>query len=70
MPRVLTLYYITCILFFFLSNRQSLKNKRHNFIFIENPKNPINDKISIYPLNNIHILFKDNFRNLINQVPT
>jgi hypothetical protein len=42
----------------------------HNLIFIRNPKNSINDKISICLLNDIHILFKDNFRNLINQVPT
>ena len=35
-----------------------------------NHKNPINDKIYICSLNNIHILFKDNFKNLINQVPT
>ena len=55
--------------FFYLINNL-LKNKRHNFIFIMNLKNPINEKISICPLNNIHILFKNNFRNLINQVPT
>jgi hypothetical protein len=34
-----------------------------------NHKNPINGKIYICPLNNIHILFKDNFKNLINEVP-
>jgi hypothetical protein len=38
---------------------------KHNFIFIGNPTNPINDKIYIFPLNNIYILFKDDFRNLI-----
>jgi hypothetical protein len=31
----------------------STRNKRHNFLFIGKPKNPINDKISICPLNNI-----------------
>ena len=57
MFRVITLYFMTCIVFLF--NRQSLiKNKRHNFIFIENPKNPLNDNIYIYiPFINIHILF-------------
>jgi hypothetical protein len=64
MYRVLTLYFITCIVF--LSNKQPHKNKRHNFIFIGNPKSLINGKTFIFPLNNIHILFKDNFRNLIN----
>jgi hypothetical protein len=29
------------------------ENKRHEIIFIEKPKNPINGKISIYPSNNI-----------------
>jgi hypothetical protein len=61
MSRVLAFYFMIYIAF--LSNRQLLKNKRHNFIFIENIKNPINNKISICPL-------KDNYRNLINQVPT
>ena len=46
------------------------QNNRFSFIFIGNPKNPINDKISTCPINNIHILFKNNFRNLINQVLT
>jgi len=41
-----------------------------SFIFIENPKNLINNKMYIFHLNNIHILFKDNFRNLINQILT
>jgi len=53
----------------FLSNRNLFKIKRHSFIFIVNHKNPINGKIYICPLNNIHILFKDNFKNLINEVP-
>ena len=61
MSRMLALYFITYIVF--LSNRQYHVNKRHSFIFIGNPKNPINEKIYICPLNNIHILFKDNFRN-------
>ena len=46
----------------------------HNFIFIRNSKNPINEKIYIFPLNNIYIYIythtQDNFKNLINQVPT
>ena len=29
------------------------ENKKHNFLIIEKLKNPINDKILIYPLNNI-----------------
>jgi hypothetical protein len=46
MPRVLPLYFVIYIVFLF--NRQLfLKNKRHNFIFIENFKNSINRKISI-----------------------
>jgi cbb3-type cytochrome oxidase subunit 3 len=68
MPRMLTFYFITYI--FFLFNRQPHMNKRHTFIFIGIPKNPINDKISIFLLNNIYILFKDNFRNIVNQAPT
>jgi len=68
MPRMLALYFITYIVFLF--NRQPHMNKRHSFIFIGIPKNPINGKIYISSLNNIHILFKDNFRNIINQVPT
>jgi hypothetical protein len=64
MYRVLSLYFMTYIVF--LSNRQPHKNKRHNFIFIVNLKNLINDKISTFSSNNTHILFKDNFINLIN----
>jgi hypothetical protein len=30
-----------------------LENKRYNFLFIEKSKNLINEKISIFPLNNI-----------------
>jgi len=30
-----------------------LENKRHTFLFIEKPENLINDKISIFSLNNI-----------------
>ena len=33
-------------------------------------KKIINYNISIYSLNNINILFKNSFKNLINQVPT
>ena len=29
------------------------ENKRHNFLIIEKLKNLINDKVLIYPLNNI-----------------
>jgi hypothetical protein len=69
MSKVLAFYSVTFVVFFCLTDNL-LKNKRDNFIFIENPKNSINDKIYIFSLNNIHILFKDNFRNLINQVLT
>jgi hypothetical protein len=67
---VVVFYFVTYEVF--ISNKQPfLKNKRHAFIFIENPKNPINrKKKSICPLKNIYILFKNNFRNLINQIPT
>jgi len=68
MPRMLAFYFITYI--FFLFNRQPHMNKRHTFIFIGIPKNPINGKIFIFLLNNIYILFKDNFRNIVNQAPT
>ena len=71
MPRVLALiFYLRIFLFnkkyFFISSLNF--NNRLNFIFKRNPKNPKNNKISICPLNNIHILFKDNFIILINQV--
>jgi hypothetical protein len=29
------------------------ENKKHNFLIIKKLKNPINDKLLIYPLNNI-----------------
>jgi hypothetical protein len=36
--RVLVLYFMTCV--DFLSNRQSLKNKKHNLVFIEKSEKP------------------------------
>jgi len=40
MSKVLTFYYMTYEFFFFLSNKQSLKNKRHNLLFIEKFEKP------------------------------
>jgi hypothetical protein len=40
----------------------NLENKKHIILFIEKPKNPINDKISIFPWIISHVLFQDNFR--------
>jgi len=36
-----------------------LENKRHTFLFIEKPENLINDKISIFSLNNITYIILD-----------
>jgi hypothetical protein len=36
--KVLVLYFMTCV--DFLSNRQSLKNKKHNLVFIEKSEKP------------------------------
>jgi hypothetical protein len=45
MPRVLALYFVTYVVCF-SSNRQSLKNKRHNLLFIE--KSPKTYKLLKY----------------------
>jgi hypothetical protein len=45
MPRVLDFY---SNLHSFFGKTQSIKNKRHNFIFIGNSKNPINDNIYLH----------------------
>ena len=60
MPQVLALYSMTYI----ISNKQSLKNKRYNLLFIGKSKKPYKlKKILICPFNNIYILIQNNFRN-------
>jgi len=62
MIRVLTLYHVTYIVF--LSNMKPPKNKRHDLLFIGKSEKPYKlAKISICPLNNIHVLIQDNFTN-------
>jgi len=50
---MLTLFFYVVSVYILYSTYILFENKRHNILFIEKPKNPINDKISIFSLNNI-----------------
>jgi dipeptide/tripeptide permease len=42
-----TIFFLLCFQMFYNLNSFCTKNKRHDILFIEGPKNPINSKISI-----------------------